>query len=206
MSGSLLWFSLIRVSIECITTIHLITINSHRLVLSRGCFISRPRTMTVCRLCSHALTECSQMWLELSSDHEHRPFPARTRHFLKTLTPGRSAVVNSGARTPRIPTLPPAPFPAGPQMWMEIQKGEGPNAPELQGSVFLGQVLTLVFTLADEHFDFDTNVLTCWALDGGCRNLVASTSYHDTQRKWWLRDGADLGIGCTASFGLCGRV
>ncbi|KAF0297393.1 hypothetical protein FJT64_005096 [Amphibalanus amphitrite] len=56
----------------------------------------------------------------------------------------------------------------GPQMWMEIQKGEGPNAPELQGSVFLGQVLTLVFTLADEHFDFDTNVLTCWALDGGC--------------------------------------
>jgi len=30
----------------------------------------------------------------------------------------------------------------------------------------LGQVLTLVFTLADEHFDFDTNVLTCWALDG----------------------------------------
>ncbi|XP_037069439.1 uncharacterized protein LOC119090692 [Pollicipes pollicipes] len=72
----------------------------------------------------------------------------------------------------------------GPQMWMEIQKGEGPNAPELQGSVFLGQVLTLVFTLADEYFEFDTNVLTCWALDGEERRQIE-----------WLNPAAGSGGG-----------
>lgn len=58
------------------------------------------------------------------------------------------------------------PFCVGPKLWMEIQDGEGPTATPLLGSVFLGQTLSLVFTLADEVFNFDSNVLHCWATDG----------------------------------------
>lgn len=54
----------------------------------------------------------------------------------------------------------------GPKLWMEIQDGEGPTAPPLLGPVFLGQTLSLVFTLADDVFNFDSNVLHCWATDG----------------------------------------
>lgn len=49
---------------------------------------------------------------------------------------------------------------------MEIQDGEGPTAPPVLGPVFLGQTLTLVFTLGDDVFNFDSNVLHCWATDG----------------------------------------
>lgn len=49
---------------------------------------------------------------------------------------------------------------------MEIQDGEGPTSPPLLGPVFLGQTLSLVFTLADDVFNFDSNVLHCWATDG----------------------------------------
>ena len=42
---------------------------------------------------------------------------------------------------------------------MEIQDGEGPTSPPLLGPVFLGQTLSLVFTLADDVFNFDSNVL-----------------------------------------------
>lgn len=49
---------------------------------------------------------------------------------------------------------------------MEIQNGEGPTAYPLVGPVFLGQTLSLVFTLADDTFSFDSNVLKCWASDG----------------------------------------
>jgi len=54
----------------------------------------------------------------------------------------------------------------GPKLWMEIQDGEGPTSPPLLGPVFLGQTLSLVFTLADDVFNFDSNVLHCWATDG----------------------------------------
>ncbi len=57
-------------------------------------------------------------------------------------------------------------FCPGPQMWMEIQRGEGPTADALQGPVYLGETLTMVFTLADDVFRFDTNVIQCWASDG----------------------------------------
>lgn len=56
--------------------------------------------------------------------------------------------------------------PTGPQMWMEIQRGEGPKALPLQGPVILGETLTMVFTLADDVFRFDSTVLNCWASDG----------------------------------------
>jgi hypothetical protein len=49
---------------------------------------------------------------------------------------------------------------------MEIQDGEGPTAPPVLGPVFLGQTLSLVFTLGDDVFNFDSNVLSCWATDG----------------------------------------
>ncbi len=49
---------------------------------------------------------------------------------------------------------------------MEIQDGEGPTAPPVLGPVFLGQTLSLVFTLGDDVFNFDSNVLNCWATDG----------------------------------------
>ena len=54
----------------------------------------------------------------------------------------------------------------GPKLWMEIQDGEGPTAPPVLGPVFLGQTLSLVFTLGDDVFNFDSNVLSCWATDG----------------------------------------
>lgn len=54
----------------------------------------------------------------------------------------------------------------GPKLWMEIQDGEGPTAPPLIGPVYLGQTLSLVFTLGDDVFNFDSNVLHCWATDG----------------------------------------
>lgn len=56
----------------------------------------------------------------------------------------------------------------GPRMWMEIQRGEGPRAPPLNDeSVYVGDVLTLIFTLSDNVYWFDSNILTCYALDGG---------------------------------------
>ena len=55
---------------------------------------------------------------------------------------------------------------------MEIQDGEGPTSPPLLGPVFLGQTLSLVFTLADDVFNFDSNVLHCWATDGGLFSLL----------------------------------
>ncbi|XP_047498175.1 uncharacterized protein LOC125045109 [Penaeus chinensis] len=56
----------------------------------------------------------------------------------------------------------------GPKMWMEIQRGEGPQAPPLDDeSVYVGDVLTLVFTLSDNVYWFDSNILTCFAVDGG---------------------------------------
>ena len=51
-------------------------------------------------------------------------------------------------------------------MWMEVQRGEGPKAIPLLGPVYLGETLSLVFTLADDVFRFDSNVLNCWATDG----------------------------------------
>nr|XP_045582201.1 uncharacterized protein LOC123745576 isoform X1 [Procambarus clarkii] len=56
----------------------------------------------------------------------------------------------------------------GPKMWMEIQVGEGPTAPPLSDQVvYIGDVLTLVFTLSDNVYWFDSNILTCYAVDGG---------------------------------------
>ena len=54
----------------------------------------------------------------------------------------------------------------GPQMWMEVQRGEGPRATPLVGPVYLGETLSLVFTLSDDVFKFDANVVNCWATDG----------------------------------------
>ncbi len=51
-------------------------------------------------------------------------------------------------------------------MWMEIQRGEGPRSDPLLGPVFLGETLTMVFTLADDTFRFDSNVIQCYASDG----------------------------------------
>lgn len=52
-------------------------------------------------------------------------------------------------------------------MWMEIQRGEGPQAPPLNDeSVYVGDVLTLIFTLSDNVYWFDSNILTCYAVDG----------------------------------------
>ena len=51
-------------------------------------------------------------------------------------------------------------------MWMEVQHGEGPRSKPLLGPVFLGDTLSLVFTLSDDVFRFDSNVLNCWATDG----------------------------------------
>ncbi|XP_050695206.1 uncharacterized protein LOC126985013 [Eriocheir sinensis] len=56
----------------------------------------------------------------------------------------------------------------GPKMWMEIQRGEGPTAPSLNNElVYIGDVLTLIFTLTDEVYWFDSNILACFAVDGG---------------------------------------
>ncbi|KAG7174383.1 putative Zona pellucida-like domain-containing protein 4 [Homarus americanus] len=56
----------------------------------------------------------------------------------------------------------------GPKMWMEIQRGEGPTAPPLaEELVYIGDVLTLVFTLSDDVYWFDSNILACYAVDGG---------------------------------------
>lgn len=56
----------------------------------------------------------------------------------------------------------------GPKMWMEIQKGEGPTAPALGNeAVVIGDVLTMIFTLSDNVYWFDSNIFTCIALDGG---------------------------------------
>ena len=63
-------------------------------------------------------------------------------------------------------------FCLGPKLWMEIQDGEGPTSPPLLGPVFLGQTLSLVFTLADDVFNFDSNVLHCWATDGELFSLL----------------------------------
>ncbi len=55
----------------------------------------------------------------------------------------------------------------GPKMWMDIQRGEGPNAPSLDSKpVYTGDVLTLVFTLQDNVFWFGANILSCTAVDG----------------------------------------
>ncbi|KAK2714847.1 uncharacterized protein LOC136039781 [Artemia franciscana] len=54
----------------------------------------------------------------------------------------------------------------GPELYMEVQKGQGPRGVPLQGPVYLGDPLTLLFTVHDESFEFDTNVLNCWASDG----------------------------------------
>jgi len=64
----------------------------------------------------------------------------------------------------------------GPQMWMEIQRGEGPRAQPLMGPVYLGETLTMVFTLADDVFRFDSNVVSCRASDGSTdRQVLAWT-------------------------------
>ncbi|XP_068241418.1 uncharacterized protein [Palaemon carinicauda] len=56
----------------------------------------------------------------------------------------------------------------GPKMWMEIQKGEGPSAAPLgTDPIYIGDVLTLVFTLTDNVYWFDSNIFACHALDGG---------------------------------------
>jgi len=56
----------------------------------------------------------------------------------------------------------------GPKMYMEIQRGEGPNAPPLDSAdVYVGDTLTLIFTLSDNVYWFDSNILTCFAVDGG---------------------------------------
>jgi len=68
----------------------------------------------------------------------------------------------------------------GPQMWMEVQRGEGPRAAPLVGPVYLGETLSLVFTLSDEVFKFDANVVNCWATDGNSERKLVSTyeGYH----------------------------
>ncbi|KAB7500662.1 hypothetical protein Anas_12044 [Armadillidium nasatum] len=61
----------------------------------------------------------------------------------------------------------------GPKMWMEIQRGEGPNAPPLDDKpVFIGDILTLVFTLSDDVFWFGSNILSCSAVDGGDKEEI----------------------------------
>jgi len=50
---------------------------------------------------------------------------------------------------------------------MTIQNGEGPTAPSLDSEiVFVGDTLSIVFTLSDNVFWFDSNILSCYALDG----------------------------------------
>jgi len=71
----------------------------------------------------------------------------------------------------------------GPQMWMEIQRGEGPTADALQGPVYLGETLTMVFTLADDVFRFDTNVIQCWASDGNNERAAVTWNSPSGQRQ-----------------------
>lgn len=56
----------------------------------------------------------------------------------------------------------------GPQMYMEMQIGEGPNAPPVDPSVgvLVGETMTMVLVLSDEVFWFDSNILDCVAVDG----------------------------------------
>ena len=65
----------------------------------------------------------------------------------------------------------------GPTMWMEIQKGEGPNASKLQTgeTVFLGDTMTIVLALEDKVFWFGANILSCTAVDGMEINLLIGT-------------------------------
>ncbi|CAL4111827.1 unnamed protein product [Meganyctiphanes norvegica] len=57
----------------------------------------------------------------------------------------------------------------GPQMYMDMQVGEGPGAPSLDHStpVLVGDTLTMLLVLSDEVFWFDSNILNCQAVDGG---------------------------------------
>jgi len=57
----------------------------------------------------------------------------------------------------------------GPQMFMEMQVGEGPGAPPMDPSnpVLVGDTLTMLLVLSDEVFWFDSNIVDCVALDGG---------------------------------------
>lgn len=58
-------------------------------------------------------------------------------------------------------------------MWMEIQRGEGPTAPPLNNElVYIGDVLTLLFTLTDDVYWFDSNILACFAVDGELQKFV----------------------------------
>ena len=58
---------------------------------------------------------------------------------------------------------------------MDIERGQGPNAPSLGTEVVqVGDVLTLVFTLADDVFWFDSNILSCYAFDGVIKNDLFS--------------------------------
>lgn len=56
----------------------------------------------------------------------------------------------------------------GPQMYMEMQYGEGPGAPAVNPStpVLIGDTLTMLLVLSDEVFWFDSNILDCVAVDG----------------------------------------
>jgi len=63
----------------------------------------------------------------------------------------------------------------GPQMWMEVQRGEGPRSAPLLGPVYLGETLSLVFTLSDDVFKFDANVVNCWASDGNSERKLVTT-------------------------------
>ena len=73
---------------------------------------------------------------------------------------------------------------------MEIQRGEGPTAPPLSNElVYIGDVLTLIFTLTDNVYWFDSNMLACFAVDGELLFIVHSgciLSYH------WYNSGIFL--------------
>lgn len=72
---------------------------------------------------------------------------------------------------------------------MEIQDGEGPTAPPLIGPVYLGQTLSLVFTLGDDVFNFDSNVLHCWATDGNFSFRFVIIIEYSLHRKIFVRLG-----------------
>merc|ERR1711970_1427207 len=56
----------------------------------------------------------------------------------------------------------------GPQMYMDLQLGEGPGAPAYDPNipVLVGDTLTMLLVLSDEVFWFDSNILNCIAVDG----------------------------------------
>ncbi|OQV24082.1 hypothetical protein BV898_02037 [Hypsibius exemplaris] len=51
-------------------------------------------------------------------------------------------------------------------VWMTVQQGKGPYAPEVNGIVRIGEYLTLAIGIQDQTQKFDMRVINCFASDG----------------------------------------